>query len=475
VATISGGTTSFEYGTLDSPLREIAPNGIETLYTYDELGIVEGIEVRDPWGGTLARWDYTYDALYLPQQVTTVDGVWQYDYDAVGRIVRAEDPFGGVESYTYDGVGNRTASSSVPEYRYDAMHRLEGYGDVSLTYDADGNLLTRSDGLGTTTYTHDAVNRLTQVDLPGGDQVRYGYDTWRFRYYKEINGATTYYFHAPFLMAEYDAAGSPLRSYTRHPVTGEILQFHDHTSGRTYFVHRDALGTPRLLTDNTGGVAWDAEYDPFGTVIVAPGNTVEFNPRYLGQYFDGETGLHYNLKRYYDPETGRYIEPDPLSTLENTGWYMNPSRHEYVYARNNPLRFRDVYGLCDQCDDCPSGAWRGVAVGGDAMLAVIGGSSSFVSMICSDASVRARFRVHCVRIGAGLGLGLAPGGVFGVGCNRSELRESLSGWGAFGSFSLGVVGVSASHSLTSLGVGTISGGLSVGLEAAVGTEHCWVY
>ncbi|WP_218656765.1 RHS repeat-associated core domain-containing protein, partial [Enterobacter cloacae] len=57
---------------------------------------------------------------------------------------------------------------------------------------------------------------------------------------------------------------------------------------------------------------------------------------YAGQYADGETGLHYNLFRYYDPQVGRFIVQDPIGL--NGGWNL------YQYAPN-PLSWIDPWGL----------------------------------------------------------------------------------------------------------------------------------
>ena len=67
-----------------------------------------------------------------------------------------------------------------------------------------------------------------------------------------------------------------------------------------------------MLTDETGVVAWAATYDPFGLATLDPNATVEMNVRFPGQYYDEETGLHYNYFRYYDPFTGRYEASDPI-------------------------------------------------------------------------------------------------------------------------------------------------------------------
>ena len=83
------------------------------------------------------------------------------------------------------------------------------------------------------------------------------------------------------------------------------------TTNGLYYVHNDHLGTPQTITDQQQKIVWQANYDPFGkaTLLI---NTLENNVRFPGQYYDAETGLHYNYFRYYDPEVGRYITSDPI-------------------------------------------------------------------------------------------------------------------------------------------------------------------
>jgi len=79
------------------------------------------------------------------------------------------------------------------------------------------------------------------------------------------------------------------------------------------YFHNDALGTPHALTDKAGQIVWSAQYDEFGAAQIASTGGTSFtsstvcNLRFPGQYFDAETGLHYNFHRYYDPALGRYI------------------------------------------------------------------------------------------------------------------------------------------------------------------------
>ncbi|MGH9892313.1 MAG: RHS domain-containing protein, partial [bacterium] len=79
-----------------------------------------------------------------------------------------------------------------------------------------------------------------------------------------------------------------------------------------YFIHTDHLGTPQILTDETQQVVWAADYRPFGEATLTKDN-VTFNLRFPGQYYDSESGLHYNYYRDYGPSVGRYIiQSDPI-------------------------------------------------------------------------------------------------------------------------------------------------------------------
>ncbi len=104
----------------------------------------------------------------------------------------------------------------------------------------------------------------------------------------------------------------------------------------TYYWYRtDRLGIPHTLAASNGTVVWSGAYDAFGNCEVGV-ETIENHLRLPGQYYDAETGLYYNLNRYYDPKTGRYLQPDPA------GDGLNP----YTYVGGNPVNAIDPQGLC---------------------------------------------------------------------------------------------------------------------------------
>jgi RHS repeat-associated protein len=97
-----------------------------------------------------------------------------------------------------------------------------------------------------------------------------------------------------------------------------------------------------MLTDENGVAVWAAIYDPFGKATVnndldGDGMKLTLNQRFPGQYYDAESGLHYNYHRYYDPETGRYITSDPIG--------LDGGLNTYGYVGGNPIKHFDPNGL----------------------------------------------------------------------------------------------------------------------------------
>jgi RHS repeat-associated protein len=97
------------------------------------------------------------------------------------------------------------------------------------------------------------------------------------------------------------------------------------------YVHNDIKGVPWFATDEGGKIVWKRELSPFGELVSGNHRVPLALP---GMYYDFETGFFYNVARYYDPFSGRYLQPD-----------ITRDANLYVYARNNPERFYDPFGL----------------------------------------------------------------------------------------------------------------------------------
>jgi RHS repeat-associated protein len=111
----------------------------------------------------------------------------------------------------------------------------------------------------------------------------------------------------------------------------------DVASGEIYSFLNDRLGTPQMLADSTNTIVWEGIYKPFGEADVNPNSSVVNNFRFPGQYYDAETGQHYNYFRYYDKSTGRYLRPDPIALAGGINLFP--------YANGNPVNLTDSYGL----------------------------------------------------------------------------------------------------------------------------------
>ena len=154
---------------------------------------------------------------------------------------------------------------------------------------------------------------------------------------KSASGTVTlyHYDYAGNLISETDGNGTPLRDYVY--LNGEriAMRVYGSQAGWYYFVN-DHLGTPQKIADSSGNIVWEAAYLPFGEAQLVT-ETVANNFRFPGQYFDAETGLHYNWHRYYDPKTGRYLTPDPIG--------LEGGINLFGYALGDPANVSDPSGL----------------------------------------------------------------------------------------------------------------------------------
>jgi RHS repeat-associated protein len=144
--------------------------------------------------------------------------------------------------------------------------------------------------------------------------------------------------------------------------------------GQAYYIQSDHLNTPRVITHQSNDVVWEWDNsDPFGNNIPTSSNGFEFNLRFPGQYFDRETGLHYNYFRDYDPATGRYVQSDPIGLAGGI--------NTYAYVNGNPLTFVDPDGnfgvpgaIAGGVVGAISGGLGAAATGGNVLTgAIVGG------------------------------------------------------------------------------------------------------
>ncbi|WP_137173558.1 glycohydrolase toxin TNT-related protein [Massilia sp. HP4] len=278
---------------LDNLLKEYA--GVR--YQYDDRGnLVERIQDG-------LRSKYEWDAFNRMARATTWHGVTTFAYDPLGRRIAKH-------SGTMEGTAFRVMTRTIYGWDGDTLalessvHRGYAPGDRTVH------------------YVYERNSFVPLVQAARSEALRL-VSTTDVKALMASNGG------------KYDIALDPLWSgeCEREPKpfgTDEMA-----------FYQCDHLGTPQELTDDEGKVAWSAQYKAWGqakeAISAAARKARMQNPiRFQGQYFDEETGLHYNRHRYYDPDTGRYLTQDPIGLLGGI--------NTYAYTPN-PVGWLDPLGL----------------------------------------------------------------------------------------------------------------------------------
>lgn len=269
--------------------------------------------------GTTKLAQYTYNA--TTGRLTTAQGGFSggtraitYEHDNLDGLKKITDPVWGTSSFTQASNGSRLTQGPSGAYSYKKSGRVTSDGLHTLTYDDRGFLLSAAG----TTYAYNNQGQRVKKTRADGTYVRYVYDD------------------AGRLIGEHDGAGWT-REYvwlSNVPVM-MIVPARGSTPEQRYAIHTDFSATPVSLTDANGAVVWKWVRDPYGRD--QPTGSVEFNFRLPGQYYDRETGYHYNGARYYDPRSGRYLQPDPMGEAAGA--------HAYAYTHSDPVNMTDPTGL----------------------------------------------------------------------------------------------------------------------------------
>lgn len=356
----------------------VTPLGTYT-YTYDGLGRVAAKTLKSG-SVTVAKETYLYKASSssgytspLKSRITYKDNSWDgytcdgngliknivhspgthlrtYQYDGMNRLVRENIQGHKTVTYEYDKAGNLTCRK---EYDYHGLSlddrtpnktvtytyqngRMTSYDGESCVYDENGNpttyrgkTLTWTRGRLLETYPSLASPNVTWTFTYNADGIRvgksapgtttaYGVDGERI-VYEKTNGQIKRYF--------YDESGIAGFEY----------------SGQKYVFRKNLQGDVVGICSSSGTLIGEYEYDAWGNLLEEPTNGVLIaNPfRYRGYYYDTSIGLYYLNSRYYDPETGRFLNEDLVSYLEpETIGGINL----YAYCLNDPVNNIDPSG-----------------------------------------------------------------------------------------------------------------------------------
>jgi len=317
--------------------------------------------------GAMAK-EYRYDAQgLLAQRRDAWQGPRRFEYDPAGRITASTFGFGGHPGPRDEEFGWDAASNVLPLDRAlrvisgeTVQNRVLRWNGSTYTYDTHGRLTRKRTASGNEIFlAWNSEHQLVQSWSERGGEWTYHYDALGRRIAKERheNGdvveATWFVWDGMRMVQEeqspgqcittvYEDAGSyvPL-ARAEHPADERTVR-----PGQIFHFHTDVNGAPEELTTHDGRTAWRARYQTWGNLALeewstaaqgdpAPQPRVQ-NLRFQGQYYDAETGLHYNTFRYYDPDVGRFISQDPIG--------LRGGLNLYQYAPD-PLAWVDPWGL----------------------------------------------------------------------------------------------------------------------------------
>jgi len=301
---LSGRIATYTLGSLTRTVGYDADSRItaftHTQSAYDQTFSYDNLDRLSGWSGFNSSQGFGYD---LTGNRTSLSiGASSYPYtvqSTSNRVTQTAGP-GGNKSFGFDATGNTTSA-----------------GSLALAYDARGRMISATTALGPVTYQLNALGQRVAKTM-SGTTTRYHYDA-----NGNLIGETT---------------GTPHRDYAW---LGDLpVAILEGTS--QYYIHPDHLDTPRVVTNAANTIVWRWDSDPFGFFPAAEdpdgnGQLFTLNLRFPGQYFDKETNLHYNYFRDYDPQTGRYVESDPIG--------LRAGPNTYAYVNGNPLAVSDPLGL----------------------------------------------------------------------------------------------------------------------------------
>ncbi|MCE9553352.1 MAG: RHS repeat-associated core domain-containing protein [Planctomycetes bacterium] len=345
-----------------------------SVYGYDDTGRLQSLtHTASDNTTTYADYAWTFDVANRIKSFTnsanyadySAEDIGNYGYDAAGQLQTAAPPGGGTPnaanslSNTYDSNGNRTNVGDMT----DAGNRFLSDGMFDYTYDANGHLIQKvSIAYGDEVdYAYDIRNRLTTVtnkDSLGTTTqvVTYTYDMFNILIGKThtpySGGApgttvtTRFVYDGQNMIEVFDGTGALTHRYLDGPAVDQVFadeQFDPMSSGEmpiaageTEWTLTDNQGTVRNVIDSSDNIDLHTAFNAFGNPVSHAGSlTMAFG--FTGKFYDADTGLQWNINRWYDPVLQRWMSEDPLG--------LGPDVDPYRYVGNGPTNATDERGL----------------------------------------------------------------------------------------------------------------------------------
>ena len=340
--TTSTSSFSFAYDKLGRRITVLKPNGARDVSNYDSLGNL--LRLYGIAGSPITYYGHTYDKIGNRLTRAERTRTFSYAYDPVYRLTGTTASVAGAnEAYSYDPVGNRLTGPAAESYSYATANELAAKTGATYQYDNNGNLVGKTAGTTTWSYAYDFENRLKMVTkTTGGDttSVTFAYDPFGRRIEKSVNAGTptttSYLYDGNNILYEYDGSAAITARYIHNLGVDDPLAVEK--NDKVYVYYKDGLGSVTALTDYWGNIVQTYDYDSFGNIVAVKDPDFVQPYTYTGREWDKETGLYFYRARYYDPMEGRFISKDSIG-------FRGGDVNLYGYVQNNPIRFKDPYGL----------------------------------------------------------------------------------------------------------------------------------
>ncbi|MCC6329082.1 MAG: RHS repeat protein [Acidobacteria bacterium] len=327
-----GQNFTFGYDIADRMTSRTMPNGITSTFEYDGMSRLTRLK-HQSLTATLFDNQYLYNTANQISQITGLANTRVFGYDLVDRLKTVSTNGTQTESYAFDDVGNRTASHLSATYGYQSgkFNQLASTATATMQYDANGNIIRKSEGSQFWRYVWDQENRLTEA-ATRKQKVRYKYDALGRRVERNFGfKERTKFTHDGLDVVMDDDNNTGLTKYQNGLGIDDKLKF-SNAGASSYFL-QDHLGSTLGLSNSAASVNSSASYDSFGN---ATGNLAT-RYQFTGREYDSFTGQHYYRARFYDANLGRFISEDPISL----GGGINP----FAYVGNNSMNRTDPSGL----------------------------------------------------------------------------------------------------------------------------------
>ena len=360
-------------------------SGIYCTYTFDALGRIQSMVYNKSIRGWIPYYiDYTYDSSGRVSSKSAYGGGQEggigdahYFYDQLGRLESEENYLIATNSYNYDLAGNRTSTYWYTFTHYNTPtnnNRLATWGSNGcMSYNDAGcvTYLTRNTktNISSLNLSWNGEYQLTQVEAvdpsDNYNYISYTYDSLGRKLSRMDNDTWEYFIYDGMnLVADYDAYnGRITRTYSYGPGVDNIqsMTIYDEYGGsETYYYIKDASNTVHVLVDEDGLIVEYYYYDAFGNLKMRDKdyNLITesvYGNRFLfqGREYDYDTALYYFRARWYEPETGRWLSPDPIG--------ISGGLNLYAFCGNDPVNFVDPSGLAIVRNNTP---WPIVVSGG---------------------------------------------------------------------------------------------------------------